>query len=423
MIRAPAHPMSRVFQPRGSSMLSETGIIDPKTGMRYASFVERVSGEGSRAWDIHDRAAEMEKAGRDIIFLSIGDPDFDTPAPIIDTVVESLRRGRTHYTAMAGILPLREAIAARHKKLTGQVVDADAVVVTSGAQCGLFSAMLCLAGPGDEVIVPEPMYVTYEAVIGTCGANLVQIPLKGERGFHLDPDDLAAAITPKSRVLLINFPHNPTGATLTPEELEAVADIAKRNDLWVISDEVYSTLTYDQPHRSIISAPGMAERTVIVDSLSKSHAMTGWRLGWTVSPGDMPMHLRNLALCMLYGCPPFIQDAALTALTREFDEIDVMRAAFRERRDLLSARINEMPRISCLAPEGSMFLMVDVRDSGLGSMDFAWRLLETEGVSTLPCDGFGPSGEGYLRISLSSPVAVLGEFCDRLERMLRGLNS
>ena len=324
---------------------------------------------------------------------------------------------------MAGILPLREAIAARHEKLTGRVVDAGAVVVTAGAQCGLFSAMLCLAGPGDEVIVPEPMYVTYEAVVGVTGARLVQVPLRGERGFHLDPDDLAAAITPQSRVLLLNFPHNPSGATMSGDELEAVADIARRHDLWVVSDEVYATLTYDAPHRSIVSCAGMAERTVVVDSLSKSHAMTGWRLGWTISPGDMPEHLRNLALCMLYGCPPFIQDAALTALTHEFDEIEVMRAAFRERRDLLVDRINAMPRVSCVKPEGSMFLMVDVRESGLGSMDFAWRLLETEGVSTLPCDGFGPSGEGYLRVSLSSPLGELSEFCDRLERMLRGLNS
>ena len=407
-------------------MRSETpaaaGPLDSKTGLRYSSVVERISGEGSRAWDIHTRAGEMEEAGRDIIFLSIGDPDFDTPPPIVDAVVDSLRRGRTHYTAMAGIPPLREAIAARHERLTGQTVDADAVVVTAGAQCGLFSAMLCLAGPGDEVIVPEPMYVTYEAVVGVTGARLVQVPLRGERGFHLDPDDLAAAITPRSRVLLLNFPHNPTGAILTADELHAVADIARRHDLWVISDEVYATLTYDQPHRSIVSCAGMAERTVIVDSLSKSHAMTGWRLGWTISPGDMPAHLSNLALCMLYGCPPFIQDAAVTALTHEFDEIGVMRAAFRERRDLLVERINAMDRVRCLKPEGSMFLMIDVRESGLGSIDFAERWLDAEGVCALPCDGFGPSGEGYLRISLSASVEVLEEVCARLERFVRGLN-
>lgn len=398
------------------------GPRDSKSGLRYSPFVDRTTGAGSRAWEIHIRAEEMKAAGREIIFLSIGDPDFDTPPPIVDALIDSLRRGRTHYTEMSGILPLREAIAARHFKLTGHQVKADAVVVTAGAQCGLFSAMLCLAGPGDEVIVPEPMYATYEAVVGVSGATLVPIPLRGERRFHLDPDDLAAAITPRSRVLLINFPHNPTGAVLTPQELQAIADIAKRNDLWVVSDEVYGTLSYDQPHRSIIALPGMAERTVIIDSLSKSHAMTGWRLGWTISSGDMPGHLYNLALCMLYGCPSFIQDAAVTALTQDIQEVDTMRAAYRERRDLLVDRINAMPRLSCLKPEGSMFLMVDVRDSGLSSLDFAARLLDTEGVSTLPCDGFGPSGEGYLRIALSSPIEELKDFCDRLERMMRGLN-
>ena len=401
---------------------SLTGPGDSRNGPRYAGLVERISGEGSRAWDIHYRAREMEMAGRDVILLSVGDPDFDTPPPVVDAVMDSLRRGRTHYTSMVGIPTLREAIAARHLRVTGQQVDARSVVVTAGAQCGLFAAMLCLAEAGDEVIVPEPMYVTYEGVIGACGARLVQVPLRGERGFHLDPDDVAAAVTPRSRVLMLNFPHNPTGATITAEELEGIADIARRHDLWVVSDEVYATLTYDAPHRSPAALPGMAERTVVVDSLSKSHAMTGWRLGWVVAPGDMPCHLENLALCMLYGCPTFIQDAAVVALSREFAEIDAMRAAFRERRDLVADRVDAMPGARCVRPEGSMFLMIDVRGTGLGSIDFAWRLLEAEGVSLLPCDGFGPSGAGYLRVSLSAPLAVLSDFCDRLERLLRTLD-
>lgn len=399
-----------------------TPSSDGRTGLRYARLVDRIAGEGSRAWDIHYRARELERQGRDVIMLSVGDPDFDTPPPIVDAVIDSLRRGRTHYTSMVGIEPLREAIAARHHRITGQRVDASAVVVVAGAQCGLFSTMLCLAEPGDEVIVPEPMYVTYEAVVGACGARLVQVPLRGERGFHLDPDDVAAAITPNSRVLLLNFPHNPTGAMITAEELEAVAEIARRHDLWVVSDEVYATLTYDGPHRSPVALPGMGERTVVIDSLSKSHAMTGWRLGWVVAPGALPSHLGNVAQCMLYGCPTFIQDAAVVALSREFAEIDAMRATFRERRDRFTDRVNAMPHVRCLRPEGSMFLMVDVRETGLGSIDFAERLLDAEGVSVLPCDGFGPSGEGYLRISLSAPLAVLEDSCTRLERFVRALD-
>ena len=390
--------------------------------MPYAELVERIGGEGARTWEVHGRARELEDAGRDVILLSVGDPDFDTPPAIVDAAVDSLRRGRTHYTSMVGIPPLREAIARRHKALTGHDADPEAVIVMSGAQCALFAIMLCLAQAGDEVIVPEPMYVTYEGVMGATGATMVQVPLRSERRFHLDPADVAAAITPRTRAVLINFPHNPTGATITAQELEGVAALCREHGLWLVSDEVYATLTYEGPHRSPVSLPGMAERTVVVDSLSKSHAMTGWRLGWAIAPGDLAHHLENLALCMLYGCPPFVQDAAVVALGREFAEIDAMRAEFRARRDRVAARVNAMPRARCIVPEGSMFLMIDVRDSGLGSTDFAMRLLEAEGVSVLPAEGFGPSARGYLRMSLSAPIAVLDEACDRLERFLRGLN-
>lgn len=401
---------------------SRGGPHDPRTGMRYAQFVERVAGEGSRAWDIHYRARELATQGRDIIVLSVGDPDFDTPPAIVEAAYDSLKRGRTHYTSMVGIEPLREAIAERHRRITGRRVEAGAVVVMAGAQCGLFASMMCLAQPGDEVIVPEPMYVTYEAVVGASGARLVQVPLRCERGFHIDPDDVAAAITPRTRVILMNFPHNPTGAMITADELEGVAALCRRHDLWLISDEVYATLTYDGPHRSPAGLPGMGDRTVVVDSLSKSHAMTGWRLGWVVAPGELSYHLANVTQCLLYGCPPFVQDAALVALSREFEELEAMRAEFRRRRDRVAERVNRMPRVRCLTPEGSMFLMIDVRDSGLGSIEFADRLLDAEGVAVLPCDGFGPSGVGYLRLSLSASLDVLEDACGRIERFLGGLN-
>jgi arginine:pyruvate transaminase len=388
----------------------------------YSELVERIGGESARTWEVHSRARKLEDQGHDIILLSVGDPDFDTPPAIVDAAVDSLRRGRTHYTSMVGIPALREAIVRRHKALTGHDADPDAVVVMSGAQCALFATMMCLVQAGDEVIVPEPAYVTYDGVIGASGATTVQVPLRGERGFHLDPADVAAAITPRTRAMLINFPHNPTGATITAEELDGVAALCRRHDLWLVSDEVYATLTYEGPHRSPVSLPGMAERTVVIDSLSKSHAMTGWRLGWAVAPGNLAHHLEHLALCMLYGCPPFVQDAAVVALGRDFAEIDAMRAAFRARRDHVAARINAMPRARCIVPEGSMFMMIDVRETGLGSVDFAMRLLEAGGVSLLPAEGFGPSAKGYLRMSLSAPVEVLDDACDRLERFLRGLN-
>jgi arginine:pyruvate transaminase len=395
---------------------------DSRTGLRYSDLVARIEGRGSRAWEVHSRACELEREGRDVILLSIGDPDFDTPAAIVEAAYDALRAGRTHYTAMVGTLELRQAVAAHHKAMTGQDVGPDAIVVLSGAQCALFATMMCVAGPGSEVIVPEPTYATYEAVVGASGARMVQVPLRAERGFHLDPADIAAAITPRSRAVLINFPHNPTGAVITRDELDGVAELCRKHDLWLVSDEVYGTLAYDGPHLSPVMLPGMAERTVVIDSLSKSHAMTGWRVGWAVAPGDLARHLENLSLCMLYGCPPFIQDAAAAALSREWPEIGEMRRIFRARRDRMVARINAIPRLGCVRPEGGMFMMVDVRSSGLSSIEFSKRLVEAEGVAMLAGDGFGPSAEGYLRMSLTVPDARLDEACDRLERFARGLN-
>ncbi len=396
---------------------------DSRSGMSFSERVARVGGKGARAWEVHDRARRLQAEGRDVIFLSVGDPDFDTPSPIVEAAVEALRGGRTHYTSMAGIPPLREAIAARHERLTGHAVSPDAVVVNPGAQCALFSTMMCIAQAGDEVIVPEPLYVTYTAVVGASGATLAQVPLRAENAFHLDPDDVAAAVTPRTRAVLINFPHNPSGAMITPDELAGLAKICRRHDLWLVSDEVYATLTYDgRKHVSPVTLPGMAERTVVIDSLSKAYAMTGWRLGWAIAPGELALHMANLAQCMLYGCPAFIQDAAVTALQGEFDEIEVMRDAFHARRNLVVERVNAMPHVRCTPPEGSMFIMIDVRDSGLGAEEFAFRLVDAEGVSMLPCDPFGPSAVGHLRVSLSAPIEVLEEACNRLERFLGALN-
>lgn len=383
--------------------------------MRYAHLVERIAGKGSKAWDVHNRARKLAGRGRDVLELSIGDPDFPTPAAVVEAAVTSLRRGRTHYTPIVGEAPLREAIAARQRRLTGQVLEPSQVVVLAGAQCALFCAMVCLAEAGDEVIVFEPMYTTYEAVVGASGATMVLVPLDGERGFHLDLDKLAAAITPRTRVVLLNTPHNPTGAVLRGDEVEAVAALCRRHDLWLVSDEVYGTLTYDVPHVSPAVLPGMAERTVVVDSLSKSHAMTGWRIGWAIGPEALPCHIGNLALAVLYGLPPFVQDAAVTALTNELAELEEMRATFRARRGFVVERINRMQLLRCRSPEGSIFVMIDVRPTGLDAVAFANRLLEATGVALLPGEGFGPSAEGYVRLSFGVPSETLAEACDRIE--------
>ena len=265
----------------------------------------------------------------------------------------------------------------------------------------------------------EPRYVTYDGVIDTPGAVRVDVPLAAPQGFRFDPDALGRTVTPRTRAVLLNTPHNPTGIVAAREELEAIAAIAKRHDLWVLSDEVYASLTYDAEHVAIASLPGMAERTVTINSLSKSHAMQGWRLGWAVGPQALARHLTHLIVSMVFGTPPFTQDAALLALTTELAEVEAMERAYRERRDLVCTRLNACPGLACQWPQGGMYAMVDVRGTGLSDDDFAWGLLDAEGVSVLPAATFGESAVGYVRVSLTAPKAVLGDACDRVERYAR----
>jgi len=293
--------------------------------------------------------------------------------------------------------------------------------VVPGTQAGLYAALHCLAGPGDEVVAFEPTYATYEAVIGAAGARLVTAPLRPETGFHPDLAALAEAVTPRTRVLWINSPHNPTGAVFTPAEIEAIAALARRHDLWLLSDEVYEDLAFARPHLSPRGLPGMAERTVVVSSLSKSHAMPGFRLGWVVGPAALTGHLFNLLLSMLYGGPPFIQLGALALLDRELPEAAALREDYRRRAALFAGILAEAPRCRVIPPEGGMFLLLDVRGTGLSADDFARALLEEEAVATLPCDGFGPSAAGHLRLALTQADAVLAEAGERILRQARRL--
>lgn len=389
--------------------------------MRFAPLVDRVAGKGARAWHIHFDAEQQKAAGRDVIILTVGDPDQMPPSAVIEATVESLRRGRTGYSPIVGYPNVREAIAERFAKRTGQPCAAENVVIVPGTQAGLFCALQCLAGAGDEVVVTEPMYATYEAVAGACGARLVNVPLRPETGFHPDLDAMARAITPRTRVLWINSPHNPTGAVLSKKEVETVAELCRRHDLWLVSDEVYEDLAYARPHISPWSLPGMAERTVVVSSLSKSHAIPGFRMGWIIGPEALSKHLFNLLLCMLYGGPPFIQDGALVALRQELPEVAALRADYKRRAALLSGVLKDARNCKAREPEGGMFVLLDVRGTGLGSEAFADKLLEREGVAVLPCDGFGPSAVGHLRISLTEHDVVLAEAGKRIVRFTQEL--
>ena len=383
-------------------------------------FVDRIAGRGAAAWALHVEAMAAKRRGEDVIVMSVGDPDFATPPAIVEAAITALRAGDTHYTPVVGRPTLRAAVAQRHAARTGLEVDPDQVVIVAGAQNGLFASALCLTAPGDEVIVPVPMYVTYEATIGAAGARMVTVPCDPSTGFRPDPVLMEAAVTPRTRALFFANPNNPTGVTMSRGELEAIADLARRHDLWVVSDEVYAELVFDGEHVSIAALPAMAERTVTVSSLSKSHAMPGWRTGWVIAPPELVPHLSNLALCMLYGLPGFAQAGAVEALTGSEIESMRMRDRFRQRRDAVLDALAEVPGIRCLKPQAGMFLLGDVRGTGLGSAEFAEKLYRSRGVSLLNAAPFG-GADGFVRLSFSTDESELNEGCRRIADFVAGL--
>lgn len=389
--------------------------------MKYSKFTEKIGGEGAEAWNIHNRAVIKAEQGEDVILLSMGDPDFDTPKAIVESAVNALKEGHTHYTEFTGETALRKVIAAQHSQDTGCQINEDNVVILSGAQCALYCAMHCIVDAGDEVIVPEPAYVTYEAVIRATGAEKVGVSMPAEEGFSLSAKAIREAVTDKTRAILLNTPHNPTGSVISHECLREIADIAIEYDLWVVSDEVYASLMFDKPHCSIASFDGMQERTIVINSVSKSHAMTGWRVGWTIGPKELSDHLANMSTCMLYGCPTFSQLAVVTALTEELDELETMRLQYKARRDVVFNKLSQVEGMVCHLPEAGMFMMVDIRKTGLSAEQFATRLLDDYGVSVLAGDAFGPSASGHIRLGLIAELDVMEDACQRIENCFKNL--
>ncbi|WP_027778513.1 pyridoxal phosphate-dependent aminotransferase [Paraburkholderia caledonica] len=389
--------------------------------MKYSSRVEGLQGRRTSAWEIHRVAQQAAANGDDVIVLSVGDPDFATPAPIVERAIEALRGGDTHYSAVSGRDPLRAAIAEEQARMTGCTVGATNVNLTAGAQNGVFATSLCLLEAGDEVIVPEPMYLTYEACVRAAGATLVPVPVDPARAFHLDCDALERAVTPRTKAIFFATPCNPTGVVMPRADLERIARLACEHDLWVLSDEVYADLTFEREHVSIMSLPGMAERTVTLGSLSKSHAMAGWRVGWAIGPTQLIEHMGRLALAMLYGLPGFIQQAALTALQEKSRVVAQMRDIYRRRRDVVFERLSRVPRLRCLLPEAGMFMMVDVSGTGLDTVDFTWQLFRAQGVSVLDASAFGETANGFVRLGFVVDEARLAEACERIAAFVAAL--
>ncbi len=368
---------------------------------------------------IYEKAIQMD----DVIFFSLGEPDFDTPRQAVEETVRSLRRGETRYTPNAGLPALRQAIADNLLADDHVVYDPETdICVTSGGMEALVLALMTLIEPGDEVILTDPSYTNYRDQIQICKGVPVYVPVREEDGFQYRPDDLRRAVTDRTRVIMINTPANPTGGVASRELLEEIAAIAIEYDLYVLFDEVYKHIYYDDnPFFCIAAMPGMRERTLVIDSCSKTYAMTGWRVGWIAGPGEIvsciPKLQENLCSCV----PAFVQRGAICALKTAGEDARRMALAYRERRDFIVEAINAIPGLSAREPKGAFYLFVNIRQSGLSSEEFAMRLLEEGRVALSPGSAFGPSGEGYVRISYATSIDNLREGAARINAFMRRL--
>jgi polar amino acid transport system ATP-binding protein/arginine:pyruvate transaminase len=384
--------------------------------MRYSPLVKRIAGDGADAWLIHYEARTAQERGEDVILLSVGDPDLETPAPVLERAIERLRGGDTHYTPATGRQHLREAIAASHQARTGQPVGAANVIFLAGAQNALFVASLCIAAPGDEVIALEPLYPSYPATLEISGARMVRVASPAARGFRADLGKLEAAITPRTRALFFATPNNPSGVILSAADLAVIGDLARRHSLWVVADEVYAGLAPGGRVPSL--AAQLPDQVVTINSLSKSHSMPGWRAGWLVGPPQMVIHAEAMAQCMLFGLPGFVQEAAVTALSVADAAESRVREYCAGRRSILLAGLEGVRGLKCCSPDAGMFMLVDVRDTGLSGYDFMCGLYRAEGVSVLDGGAFGKETSGFVRVCFATDEGRLREAIVRIRRFV-----
>lgn len=367
------------------------------------------------AFEVLAKARALEAHGRDIVHLEIGEPDFDTPPSIVAAGVAALERGETHYTPSPGVVELREAIAMYLQERRGVRVDPAQVIVTPGAKPIMFYALLALLEEGDEAIYPDPGFPIYSSMIDFAGARGVPLPLREENGFQPDLDELRKLAGPRTKVLILNSPNNPTGAVLSREAIREIARVARDRDLWVLTDEIYGELVYDGEHRSIALEDGMAERTILLDGFSKTFAMTGWRLGYGVFPRPLVDPVTKLVTNSVSCTATFVQRAGTAALMSRPPEVDRMIAEFRLRRDAVVKGLSAVSGITCRAPQGAFYVFPNVRGLGLStSSEVADRLLNEAGVATLAGTCFGAAGEGYLRLSYANSLANLTKAVQRI---------
>jgi aspartate/methionine/tyrosine aminotransferase len=387
--------------------------------MIYSPLVQRVAGEGAEAWVTHTEARAAQERGEDVIIMSIGDPALETPAPVLDRMIDRLRAGDIRYTPAAGRMVLREAIARSHTLRSGQAVTAENVIFLSGAQNALFTASLCIAGPGDQVLALEPLYPSYPATIRASGAEMVRVPASPETGFRIDLARLEAAITQRTRALFFATPNNPSGVIASETDLQAIGDLAQRHALWIVADEVYAGLAPGGRVPSL--AARLPEQVITISSLAKSHSLPGLRAGWLVGPAALVKHAEALAMCMLFGLPGFIQDAAVSALQMSAGAESRIREFCATQRDMLLAGLTGLSGIRCLAPDAGMFALIDVRPTGLSGYEFMRALYAAERVSVLDGGAFGMETHGFVRLCFAADDKTLREAIVRIRRFVATL--
>ena len=384
----------------------------------FATRLERLGTES--AFEVLARARALEAQGREVIHLEIGEPDYSTPSNIIDAAVEAMRGGATHYTPASGIREVREATARYVSRQTGVAAKMENVVLTPGSKNLLHFTLLALVEKGDEVIIPDPGYPIYRSLVSFVGGVPVSAPIRESNDFRLDVDELRSLVTGRTKLLIVNSPANPTGGVLTESDCQAIAKLAIEKDLWVLSDEIYNRLVYGTKHASLFAQPGMAERTVYMDGLSKAWAMCGWRLGYGVMPVQLARWMDTLMINTSSCAASFTQWAAVEAFeSPESDRaVDEMRAVFQNRRDALVNGLNAIPNVSCNMPVGAFYVFPNIRATGWDDHELAHALLDEVGVAVLAGSSFGPQGKGYIRLSYANSIENINKAVERVATFL-----
>jgi aspartate/methionine/tyrosine aminotransferase len=385
------------------------------TGQLAAS-LDRLGTE--TAFEVLARARALEASGRRIIHLEIGEPDFGTPQHIVEAGVKALRDGHTHYCPAPGLAEVREACAEHLARHRGLPIEPSRVLLAPGAKPFLFFGVLATCDPGDEVIYPNPGFPIYESVIRWAGATPVPLPLTEETGFAFSAGDLAERLTPRTKLVILNSPGNPTGGIVERELNVEIARLLAAHSCWVLSDEVYSELLYDAEHDTIAAHEGLLDRTILVDGFSKTFAMTGWRLGYAALPAELVEPITRLLINSVSCTPPAVQLAGLAALTGPRDEVDAMRAEFRRRRDAVVSGLNRLPQVTCAMPRGAFYAFPNVAATGLRSKELADRLLDEAGVAVLSGTAFGEYGEGHVRLSYANTLENIEAALQAMEELL-----